>query len=368
MKINRNNYETFFLLYVDNELTPGERLEVEEFISSNPDLKMELEMFSAVVLQAEPNIVFAGKESLLKPGNPVNEHNYEEYFILYGDNELGKDDREYVEQFVLRNPQYQPEFQLLLQARLEADNNIVYPDKESLYRYERKGGMVIGMRWMRIAVAAIFLVFMGGFGWNYIVNRDVNQLAGTDVRLVDQKPGVNNVLPDSPIVDETPVDTQVAGEESNTAKEKISIDEPRQVLAYTSEKSSQKDSLKSNIQQEPIVSDLKKENQFKDMEVIPERSYTGIVKTIEDKKMIIDEAISEAQLRRMNQGAADSPGVSDMAEVDETVTYVSNDDKKKNVRRGFFRKATRLFEKTTSIDPSNNDQAINIAGFEIALK
>lgn len=368
MKINRNNYETFFLLYVDNELTPEERLEVEEFISSNPDLKMELEMFSAVVLHPEPNIVFAGKDNLLKPENPVNENNYEEYFILYGDNELGKEEKEYVEQFVLRNPQYQAEFQLLLQARLEADNMIVYPDKESLYRYERRGGMVVGMRWMRIAVAAIFLVFMGGFGWNYIVNRDVDQMAGTDTRQVEQPAVIKKVLPDSPIIDETPADTQVAREEMNTGKEKTSIDEPKPVFAYASKKSSKKDSPKSNIQEEPIVSDLKKDNQFKDMEVIPERAYTGIVKTIEDKKMIVDEAISEAQLRRMNQGAADSPEINDMPEVDETVTYVSNDDKKKNVRRGFFRKASRMFERTTSIDPSNNDQAINIAGFEIALK
>lgn len=368
MKINRNNYETFFLMYVDNELTPEERKEVDEFISSNPDLSMELEMFREVVLQPEPNIIFAGKETLLKGVNPVNENNYEEFFILYGDNELGKEEREFVEQFVLRNPQFQPEFELLLQARFEADHSIEYPNKESLYRYEKKGGMVIGMQWMRIAVAAVFLIFMGGFGWNYIYHRDAGQVAGTDVINTEKPSAGENDQKNNRVISETPAQTQLATEDIRQEERDNLSEEPRQVIAYASKKSSEKISSKSNIAQEPAVSDIKKEEMNKEAELLPEKAYTGIVKTIENKKMIIDEAISESQLRRMNQGAADSEELTQVPEPDDTVIYVSNDDKKKNVRRGFFRKASRLFERTTNIEPSENDQAINIAGFEIALK
>ena len=42
--INRYNYETYFLLYADNELSAIEKNSVDEFVLSNPDLGEELGM------------------------------------------------------------------------------------------------------------------------------------------------------------------------------------------------------------------------------------------------------------------------------------------------------------------------------------
>ena len=53
MFINRNNYENFFLLYADGELSASEHLAVEEFVAQNEDLRVELEMIQAAVLPLE---------------------------------------------------------------------------------------------------------------------------------------------------------------------------------------------------------------------------------------------------------------------------------------------------------------------------
>ncbi|MFM7719760.1 MAG: anti-sigma factor family protein [Sediminibacterium sp.] len=63
MQLNESTYETFFLLYIDNELSPKERLEVEAFIADNPRYALEMEALKATVLSAE-NVPYAFKENL----------------------------------------------------------------------------------------------------------------------------------------------------------------------------------------------------------------------------------------------------------------------------------------------------------------
>ena len=63
MQLNESTYETFFLLYVDNELSPRERLEVEAFIADNPSYALEMEALKATVLSSD-NIQYPFKENL----------------------------------------------------------------------------------------------------------------------------------------------------------------------------------------------------------------------------------------------------------------------------------------------------------------
>jgi len=50
MEINRNNYETFFLLYVDRELNLSDMKEVEKFADENADLQREFSLLRQTVL------------------------------------------------------------------------------------------------------------------------------------------------------------------------------------------------------------------------------------------------------------------------------------------------------------------------------
>jgi hypothetical protein len=63
MQLNESTYETIFLLYIDKELSPKERLEVEAFIVDNPNYALEMEALQATVLSAD-KIPYAFKENL----------------------------------------------------------------------------------------------------------------------------------------------------------------------------------------------------------------------------------------------------------------------------------------------------------------
>ena len=63
MQLNESTYETIFLLYIDKELSPKERLEVEAFIADNPSYALEMEALQATVASAEL-IEYPFKENL----------------------------------------------------------------------------------------------------------------------------------------------------------------------------------------------------------------------------------------------------------------------------------------------------------------
>jgi hypothetical protein len=63
MQLNESTYETIFLLYIDNELSPEERLEVEAFIAYNPSYALEMEALKATVLSSD-NLQYPFKENL----------------------------------------------------------------------------------------------------------------------------------------------------------------------------------------------------------------------------------------------------------------------------------------------------------------
>ena len=122
MNINRDNYEEFFVLYIDKELNPAERAAVENFVSQNPDLKTELEMLEQTILPLDKMETFGNKEVLFrKESEPVNglinELNCEAFFVLYADNELNNDQNALVEEFIYRHPQYQEHFELIQQVK-----------------------------------------------------------------------------------------------------------------------------------------------------------------------------------------------------------------------------------------------------------
>ncbi len=136
MKINRDNYEAYFLDYHEGQLSPEMVEEVLIFVDQNPDLKNVFEEFEAVTLVADKDIVFGEKSALRKnhifATSQVNEMNYEEFLIGETEGLLNAEQLASIEEFISINPQFEKDRKLYALAHLSAENEIVFEAKDSL--------------------------------------------------------------------------------------------------------------------------------------------------------------------------------------------------------------------------------------------
>lgn len=165
IQINRHNYEEFFLLYVDRELSPAAVSAVEQFIKDNPDLADELTALQQATLPLEDALVFDKTSLFRNAENEISLENSTEQFLLYVDDELTPAERQSVETFVLQHPSLQESFVQLKQTKLPAEH-IPFPDKQLLYKKESDRKPVIYMRWVRMVAAAAVIAF-GFFLWDF---------------------------------------------------------------------------------------------------------------------------------------------------------------------------------------------------------
>ena len=167
MNINRHNYEEYFLLYADKELSAEDQLHVELFAAEHPDLNAELEILLSATLPPDEQVSFTDKESLYRTtdtGSLVNMTNFESWFVQYADNELSNPEKAETENFVYNHPELQAEFELIQNLRLTPDTGIRFPDQKRLFRKtETTGRAVLVSLKFRLAVAAALLLMAGIF-------------------------------------------------------------------------------------------------------------------------------------------------------------------------------------------------------------
>ncbi len=132
MKINRNNYESYFIDYLEGNLDESLVDDFIEFLTSNPDLKEELSMFEPV--SVEPgNIVFGKKELLFKEHFDLeSEFNHAAVASFEGD--LSDTEKAAFDKYMATHPEKQEELTLFSQTKLIPDENIVFSKKNRLYK------------------------------------------------------------------------------------------------------------------------------------------------------------------------------------------------------------------------------------------
>ncbi len=379
MNITRHNYEEYFVLYLDNELGSDDRRQVELFVQENADLKQEMDWMLQSRLAPDTSVVFDNKEQLMKVSGTVsiNTTNYEEWLLLYIDNELSAEQKTAVEQFAAAHPVVKTGLDILQKTKLQAEEEIVFPNKEILYRKEDKV-RIIAIRWWKIAVAAVFLIAISTTAF-IVINNNTKEFISdkspekksTPENSVEQQKGAVSTL-DIPKVIEKSND--------HLKSETVELNNPvavsgKKIIAPKVKNIRPSDYI---IKEEiPDVANTKTEK--KKTNDLPQPLYNpNVNKVAEQNNPIAKNDISDKGSITNPKENIHTPVVTpdNSQPLDNVIAAASKelDDPidagqpgRKNKLRGIFRKITRTFEKNTNIKATDDEDRLLLGGLAIKL-
>ena len=343
--INLGNYEEFFILYMDNELSNEQMQMVDAFLLAHPDLQAEFDILAGTKLPAEEMIL--DKENLKADAMRLN--TIDEELLLYIDNELPADRKKVVEFEIASNTNYRLQHQLLLQTKLDAKETIAYPNKEELYHRTEK---ILRIKiWMRIAAAIVVVATMSVLYFTSQTNQPVElpSVASSGQPVPHSMPGkhtTTEVALSKPVIADNPV-----------AQEKSQV-----VKTASPEKTVPERELKNE--------NLVAENTIAPMEYEPymEKGTTSITGTTTIEAVTASYTPSKEIINTSAVTSVFDTRKTSTEAVNSTVTWYDIAGKKGSIK-SFLRKATRLIERRTGIDAANGeDEELLIGALAVKLK
>ena len=351
--IHLGNYEEFFVLYMDNELTAEQVKMVDDFLVTHPDLQAEFEILMSTKLPSEPFSI--NKADLFADSMKMN--TVGEELLLYIDNELPSDQARVVELEMDANKEYRFQHELLLKTKLDAAEAIPYPNKKELYRREERR---IGFQpWMRIAAAAIIIAAMGVIYFNNnpaSTGNDVTPDNGVAIQPPTGKgKGADNSTA-APATDQTTGRPDTAPAEQNN----VAVNEERKGTVQKKNNEAPADDVMDN--EVVLIADVPLER----VEV-PEEIKVKTATPVDGLTSRTIDIGANAHYD-VNNSVVTSPSIPtyNNTETPDKGDLASNE--KKGSVKGFLRKATRMIEKRTGIDATNDDGRLLIGAVALKLK
>ena len=157
MEITRNNYEAYFLDYLEGNLDEKLVNDFIEFLQANPDLKEELQQAGLISLNAE-DVFYDNKDKLYR-----EEYDREELFndtaiaLLEGD--LKDPERARFMSYLQKHPDKQKEAALFEKTKQVPDQNIILSKKSSLYRYNAPKTILLWTTRVAAVLALAFFIY-----------------------------------------------------------------------------------------------------------------------------------------------------------------------------------------------------------------
>jgi len=188
MNINRNNYEEFFINYLDGTLSDHEVVAFENFLLANPDLREELEGLENVVL--EP-----GDQPFPQKGNlkhidlslPVTNENFDYFCVADMEGDLSPEQLDGLQKYLVKNPGKNAVREKYRLVRLTPDTTIHFPAIQNL----RKRIFVAYRReiYTAVAIAAGIALLAGAYfgfiGTNVVPVTNVAVVSGNESTAID---------------------------------------------------------------------------------------------------------------------------------------------------------------------------------------
>ena len=376
MNINLHNYETFFLMYVDNELLAAEREMVEAFVGIYPYLREELELLQDTVLQMEDDMTI-DKTSLLKSAA------VEEWMLLHVDDELTGDAKDKLLQHIQSNESLQKDWKLLQQTKLDSQEVCVFEDKALLYRKEKS--KLIRFAYVRWAAAAALIA--AGF---FVGVNMLNKPKGAEVAVQPTLPKTTadnankNVFPTELVNtakgDKTNEGQTVPNENSNQATD---ISDQQKQLVSSKEETHFKSNKKSVISEEPTPQKIeyasfeKNKNKLPDNKAIVRNTVGG------NEQLLNSDGTQDLSINlkeKPEQRTGIKPVINTSKEGNTMVMASLNtntddnndhiflmdeDDVNRSKAGAFFKRLKRTVARTAGVKPGSS---LKIAGLEFAVK
>ena len=362
MLINRDNYETIFLMYVDNELSSADRLIVEGFVQTNQDLLEELEVLQSTVL-TDDDAVFVPKTQLYRNATPVE--SVQESLLLHLDNELPDEFRKGLIQQINKNTQVKEEWTLLQKTVLDKNDKILFTNKKLLYRHTDR---VISIKIWRAAAAV--LIGLGLFTGITLYNGNSDKVIDSasvdtkpDIKTIKEPGSLKNIQP--PVEDQDLIATgDVVPQSERQVRSADVVNSNKKSLdnignAGFSKSNSAKD--KTSVKDEVVLT--KQDNLFEKSTFQSDKTKGEIVVTNSPvKEELTNTVINDVEVGKKENTYA---RLALKAEDPDRFLNIEEDKVTRTKLGGIIRQVKRVVERNTKIKTSNG---LRIGGFEIAIK
>jgi len=262
MDITRENYESYFVDYLEGNLDEKIVDRFIEFLQENPDLKEELKLFESVTVVPD-DLTFNAKGKLYKAKYDLEEE-FNKTAVEEIEKEIEEEEKAAFEKYLATHPEKQKDIELFEKTILHPDENIRFAHKEKLYK---KSGRKVFLVWSG-RVAAVLILGLAIF--SLINQKTETPFSENQVAQVEEKTEQQTI---------TPV-------------EKVEKSEPEKIVEKPStplvEKKAKPIAEKQSLPEETSIE-----------EVVPERIPIEIPETLTARAASIDVPSPSVQLAVM---------------------------------------------------------------------
>lgn len=217
MKINRDNYEAYFIDYLEGNLSERVVDDFIEFLQKNPDLKKELSLFESLVKAEAEDVVFQHKEKLYKEKYD-SEKIFNQAAVAQLEGDLSATEEKEFEDYLSKHPEKKKKLQLFNPILLTPDESVKFPNKKTLYHYSvRKTVLLWSTRVAAILILALAVYWFTNESTNSL--RPQNQVA--EIKNNTPKIADNSENPENTKETNVPVKKEYPPKTKETTKETI---------------------------------------------------------------------------------------------------------------------------------------------------